>query len=96
MQSNMLGYHVLPIPTELAISPNNHEVHIYRRAGTKWEQIATLTEHVQRITGIDWAPRSNRIVTCGAVSRPGLRVLVKLIIVTKPYRETTPCCLLFR
>lgn len=50
------------------MSPNNHEVHIYKRVGTKWEQTATLTEHVQRITGIDWAPRSNRIVTCGAVS----------------------------
>lgn len=34
--------------------------------GGQWARIATLDEHVQRVTGIDWAPRSNTIVTCGA------------------------------
>lgn len=53
---------------ELAMSPNNHEVHIYRHSGGRWEKADTLTEHVQRVTGIDWAANSNRIVTCGAVS----------------------------
>ena len=53
---------------ELALSPNNHEVHIYEMKGGQWAKIATLDEHAQRVTGIDWAPRTNTIVTCGAVS----------------------------
>lgn len=52
--------------TQLAISQNNHEVQIYRFSGGKWEKTCTLDEHVQRVNGIDWAPNSNRIVTCGA------------------------------
>jgi len=52
--------------TQLAISPNNNEVHIYRNSGGKWTKISVLSEHYQRINGIDWAPESNRIVTCGA------------------------------
>ena len=55
-------------PTDLAISPNNHEVQIYKFAGGKWTLDDTLSEHVQRVTGIDWAPKSNRIVTSAAVS----------------------------
>jgi len=52
--------------TQLALSPNNHEVHIYQFRGGQWEKTDTLDEHVQRVTGIDWAPNSNDIVTCGA------------------------------
>ena len=52
---------------ELALSQNNHEVQIYKFTGGKWEKTCTLDEHVQRVNGIDWAPNSNRIVTCGAV-----------------------------
>ncbi|XP_077979751.1 actin-related protein 2/3 complex subunit 1A-like [Glandiceps talaboti] len=51
--------------TQLAISPNNNEVHIYKKVGSKWEKLHVLNEHSQRVTGIDWAARSNRIVTCG-------------------------------
>ena len=25
---------------------------------------AVLKEHLERVTGVDWAPNSNRIVTC--------------------------------
>lgn len=50
----------------MALSPNNHEVEIYRLQGGKWMKINSLEEHVQRVTSIDWAPNSNRIVTCGA------------------------------
>ena len=66
--------------TQVAISPNNHEVHIYRllppsasasssassASGPTWERTHVLDEHKQRVTGIDWAPRTNRIVTCGS------------------------------
>lgn len=56
------------LTTEIAVSPNNHEVQIHQFSGGKWNLTDTLSEHGQRVTGIDWAPNSNRIVTCGAVS----------------------------
>ena len=34
---------------------------------TRWVLQDKLVEHVERVTGIDWAPISNRIVTCGSV-----------------------------
>lgn len=52
--------------TQMAMSPNNHEIHIYTNSGGRWEKTDTLNEHYQRVTGIDWAPNSNRIVTGGA------------------------------
>lgn len=50
--------------TQLAMSPNNHEVHIMDFKGGKFTTTAVLKEHTQRVTGIDWAPESNRLVTC--------------------------------
>ena len=52
--------------TQIAISPNNHEVHIYKKNGSQWVKAHELKEHNGHITGIDWAPKSDRIVTCGA------------------------------
>ncbi|XP_064171127.1 actin-related protein 2/3 complex subunit 1A isoform X3 [Anguilla rostrata] len=52
--------------TQIAISPNNNEVHVYQQNGKEWNKIHELTEHSGRITGIDWAPESNRIVTCAS------------------------------
>jgi len=52
--------------TGLALSLNNSDVKIYKKAGGKWAETDTLSEHGQRVTGIDWAPNSNRIVTCSA------------------------------
>uniref|UniRef100_A0A2K6A381 Uncharacterized protein n=1 Tax=Mandrillus leucophaeus TaxID=9568 RepID=A0A2K6A381_MANLE len=52
-------------PAEIAICPNNHEVHIYEKSGAKWTKVHELKEHNGQVTGIDWAPESNRIVTCG-------------------------------
>ncbi|XP_061840195.1 actin-related protein 2/3 complex subunit 1A isoform X1 [Nerophis lumbriciformis] len=52
--------------TQIAISPNNHEVHIYKKSGNQWVKTHELKEHNGHITGIDWAPKSDRIVTCGA------------------------------
>jgi len=48
----------------LALCPNNNEVHIYKRSGAEFNLEHVLTEHDQVVTGIDWAPKSNRIVTC--------------------------------
>uniref|UniRef100_A0A2K6L927 Actin related protein 2/3 complex subunit 1A n=1 Tax=Rhinopithecus bieti TaxID=61621 RepID=A0A2K6L927_RHIBE len=52
--------------TPIALSPNNHEVHIYKKNGSQWVKAHELKEHNGHITGIDWAPKSDRIVTCGA------------------------------
>ena len=32
----------------------------------KWEPTTSLIKHELRVTGIDWAPKTNRIVTCSA------------------------------
>jgi len=48
----------------LAICPNTSELEIYAKKGSSWELTHTLTDHDKVITGIDWAPQSNRIVTC--------------------------------
>lgn len=52
--------------TKLAFSPNDDTVHIYKMVGKKWESEVVLKEHGQRVTGMDWAQESNRLVTCGA------------------------------
>ncbi|KAK6643672.1 hypothetical protein RUM43_005182 [Polyplax serrata] len=51
---------------QLALSPNNHEVNIYEKAGDDWRDVDVLNQHDLRVTGIDWAPNTNRIVTCAA------------------------------
>uniref|UniRef100_A0A8K9XQV7 Actin-related protein 2/3 complex subunit n=1 Tax=Oncorhynchus mykiss TaxID=8022 RepID=A0A8K9XQV7_ONCMY len=52
--------------TQIAVSPNSSVVIIYEKKGNEWAKIHELTEHSGRITGIDWAPDSNRIVTCAS------------------------------
>ncbi|XP_001658440.2 actin-related protein 2/3 complex subunit 1A [Aedes aegypti] len=54
--------------SQIAISPNNNEVHIYKREGSEWKLLDVLNQHDLRVMGIDWAPNTNRIVTC-AVDR---------------------------
>jgi len=53
-----------PDQTKVALCPNNNEVHIYSRSGGNFTLEHKLTEHDQVVTGIDWAPKTNRIVTC--------------------------------
>lgn len=48
------------------MSPNNHEVYIYQRTGSEWKELDKLNQHDLRVMGIDWAPNTNRIVTCAA------------------------------
>mmetsp|Transcript_22181 Transcript_22181/g.33004 ORF Transcript_22181/g.33004 Transcript_22181/m.33004 type:complete len:363 (+) Transcript_22181:52-1140(+) len=54
--------------SKVAICPNNTEVRIFARQadGTfnREEPEVVLNEHDQVVTGIDWAPNSNRLVTC--------------------------------
>jgi len=50
------------------MSHNNQEVVLYNRQaqGHDWEERGRLDQHDLRVTGIDWAPNTNRIVTCSA------------------------------
>jgi len=72
--TDLHNFGVKPIPchawnhdqTQLALSPNSNVVNIYEKKGKGWNLIHTLNEHTLQITGIDWAPKTNRIVTCGA------------------------------
>jgi len=50
--------------TQVAISPNDNQVHIFTKKGSVWELTQVLTEHDKLVTCIDWAPNTNRIVTC--------------------------------
>lgn len=51
----------------IALSPNTHEVDIYATNGVednaKWVKKYTLSEHTGTISGIDWSPESDQIVT---------------------------------
>jgi actin related protein 2/3 complex subunit 1A/1B len=57
--------------TQLAICPNNNEVWIYSNDKnttstdvSTWKRIHVLSEHSGEISGIDWNPTTNLIVTC--------------------------------
>jgi actin related protein 2/3 complex subunit 1A/1B len=50
--------------TQLALIPNNNEVNIYKKTANSWDLSDTLTEHDKLVTCVDWAPNTNRIVTC--------------------------------
>lgn len=39
---------------------------VYERSGSEWKCLDTLNQHDLRVMGIDWAPNTNRIVTCAA------------------------------
>lgn len=50
--------------------PNSNEVNIYKyeQSVSDWTILDNLDQHGLLVTGIDWAPNTNRIVTCSAVS----------------------------
>nr|XP_054763265.1 actin-related protein 2/3 complex subunit 1B-like [Lytechinus pictus] len=52
--------------SQVAVSANSQMVDIYQKKGNTWVKQSTLGEHTQRVTSIDWAPNSNKIVTCGS------------------------------
>jgi len=52
--------------SRLAVALANNNVDIYKYENRKWTLVTTLAKHVSRVTGIDWAPNTNKIVTCGS------------------------------
>lgn len=51
---------------EVAICANNNEIQVHQRNSSSWKLLETLEEHHMAVMGIDWAPKTNRIVTCSA------------------------------
>lgn len=58
---------------QLALSENHKDVHIYQQdaaasggGGGGWRKDAVLDQHDLKVTGIDWGPKTNRIVTCSS------------------------------
>jgi len=53
--------------SQLAISPNNNEVHVlnFDMKSGQFTKRFVLREHTQMVTSLDWAPNTNRIVSCG-------------------------------
>lgn len=52
--------------SQIALSPNNNEIHIYIRANNDWNLGHILNQHDFRVMGIDWGEKTNRIVSCAA------------------------------
>jgi len=50
--------------TLLAFCPMNHEIHIVKYVDGAVTPVEVLRSHDQKVTSIDWAPESNRIVSC--------------------------------
>jgi len=54
---------------QAAVSKNDDAVYIYNTNGSAdagtWDQVQVVTEHGGHVSGIDWSPKSNLIVTCG-------------------------------
>jgi len=54
--------------SRIAFAPNNENVEIWETPGrdaSKWKQQQVLSEHAGYVSGIDWSPVTNQIVTCG-------------------------------
>ncbi|EHB11099.1 Actin-related protein 2/3 complex subunit 1A [Heterocephalus glaber] len=56
--------------TQIALSPNNHEVHIYKKNGSQWVKAHELKEHNGHITAtfVKWSPLENKFAV-GSGSR---------------------------
>ena len=50
--------------SKVAVSPNTNEIFIFSQSPQGWVLEHILSEHDKVITGLDWAPHTNRIVSC--------------------------------
>lgn len=53
---------------EIALSLGRNDVSIFQKVAGKWKLIHTLREHLSRVLAIDWAPKTNQIVSASAVN----------------------------
>jgi len=50
----------------VVVSNSTQNTHVMKRdADGKYQEDVILKEHLERVTSVDWAPKTNRIVTCG-------------------------------
>lgn len=54
------------IISEVAVCPKSSAVHVYKRSGSQWKPGDVLQAHDMSVMCLDWAPKTNRIVTCAA------------------------------
>lgn len=74
--------------TQMAtICLNNHEVHSCK-SGAKWAKVPELKEHHGQVTGINWASKSNLIMTCGTGHKASVWTLMDWAGKSTP----TACC----
>ncbi|CAF2947610.1 unnamed protein product [Rotaria sp. Silwood2] len=52
--------------TQIAVSLGKNDIRIYQKVSGKWKLIHTLCEHLSRVLAIDWAPKTNQIVSASA------------------------------
>ncbi len=64
------------ISIEIAVSLGKNDIRIYNKEGGKWKLTHTLCEHLSRVLAIDWAPKTNRIVSSSAV-----RIIIRLLLI---------------
>jgi actin related protein 2/3 complex subunit 1A/1B len=50
--------------SKLAVANNSNKVQLYQRSAQGFVLDTTLHEHDKLVTCVDWAPQTNRIVTC--------------------------------
>lgn len=50
----------------LVLSPNNNLAYVYHQQQSSWVEESVLSQHDLRVTSVDWAPKTDRIVTCSA------------------------------
>lgn len=53
-----------PDRSHVAVANGGKDVHIYNNSQNVWKEVGNLSQHDLTVTSIDWAPRSNMIVTC--------------------------------
>ena len=53
--------------SKVAVSPNTNEICIYARTADGWALEHSLLEHDKVVTGLDWAPNTNRIVSLSLI-----------------------------
>lgn len=64
-QVPLVAHSFSPDRSAIALSTNTNEAQIYARQGYDWQPVSTLAGHDKLVTSIDWAPTTDRIVTCG-------------------------------
>jgi actin related protein 2/3 complex subunit 1A/1B len=86
--------------TQVAICPNSNVIKIYKTNGSrdlsKWTLEHVLEEHDHLIAAIDWAPKTNRILSCSQDRNAYVWNYVEnkwkpSLVVFKTYRAAT-CC----